>query len=72
MIQKHVTFAVGVLAALKMYASWICRLAEGVALKWRWTWDKRCFEAEEELLREDMAERRDMMRDWRWYLSGRG
>ena len=55
------TFAVGVLDALKMYASWISLLAEVVALKCRWTCDNRCFEAAEGFLMEDMAYRRDMM-----------
>jgi hypothetical protein len=54
------TFAVGVLDALRMYASWISFFAEVVALKCRWTCDNRCFEAAEEFLTEDMAYRRDM------------
>lgn len=55
------TFAVGVLEALKMYASWISLFAEVVALKCRWTCDNRCFEAAEEFLTVDAANRRDMM-----------
>ena len=44
-----------------MYASWISRLAEVVALKCRWTCDSLSFEAAEEILTEDMAYRSDMM-----------
>lgn len=51
----------GVLDALRIYASWISRFAEAVALKWRWTCDNLCFEAVEEFLRDDMANRRDML-----------
>jgi hypothetical protein len=51
------TFAVGVLEALKMYASCISCLAEVVEEKCRWTWESRCFEAVEEFRREDMAVR---------------
>lgn len=51
------TFPVGVLAALKMYASCISCLAEVVAEKCRWTWESRCFEAVVEFRREDMAVR---------------
>jgi hypothetical protein len=51
---------VGVLDALRMYASCISLLAEVVALKCRLTCDNRCFEEAEALLTEDMANRRDM------------
>ena len=55
------TLAVGVLAALRMYASCISCLAEVVALKCRCTWLRRCFDAEDEFRTEDMANRKDMM-----------
>jgi hypothetical protein len=48
------TFAVGVLDAERMYASWISCLAEVVALKCRCTCDSRCADAEG-FRREDMA-----------------
>ena len=48
------TFAVGVLDAERMYASWISCLAEVVALKCRCTCDSRWADAEE-FRREDMA-----------------
>jgi hypothetical protein len=51
------TLPVGVLAALKMYASCISCLAEVVAEKCRCTWESRCFDAVEEFRREDMAVR---------------
>lgn len=54
-------FPVGVLEALRIYASWISFLAEVVALKWRWTCDNRCFEEAAGFLAEDMANRRDML-----------
>jgi hypothetical protein len=59
-IGEH-TFAVGVLDALRMYASWISCLAEIVALKCRRICDNRCFEAEEGFRNEDMEYRRDMI-----------
>ena len=55
------TLPVGVRDALRMYASWISCLAEVVALKCRWTWVRRCFDADEELRIDDMANRKDMM-----------
>jgi hypothetical protein len=55
------TFAVGVLDALRIYASLISCRAEVVALKCLWTWDKRNLDADEGLLMEDMAYRKDIL-----------
>ena len=55
----------GVLDALRIYASWICWRAEGVVLKWRWTWDRRSLEVVEGVRTADMAYRRDMLTDSR-------
>ena len=51
----------GVLEALRIYASWISCRAEAVALKCLWTWDSRTFEVADGLLIEDMAYRRDIL-----------
>ena len=53
----------GVLDALRIYASWISCRAEGVVVKCRWTWDRRSLEAVDGVRREDMAYRRDMVSD---------
>ncbi len=53
------TFAVGVLEALIMYASWISCLAARLVLKCLDTWATRWVEAD----REDMAMRSDMTRE---------
>jgi hypothetical protein len=52
---------VGVLDALRIYASWISCRAEVVALKCLCTWDKRNFEVVDEFLTEDMAYRKDIL-----------
>ena len=57
MVVLGLTLPVGVLEALKMYASCISCLAEVVAEKCRCTWDSRCFDAVEGFRREDMAVR---------------
>jgi hypothetical protein len=56
-VVSGLTLPVGVLEALKMYASCISCLAEVVAEKCRCTWDSRCFDAVEGFRREDMAVR---------------
>lgn len=60
------TFAVGVLEALIMYASWISCLAALLVLKCLDTCATRWLEA----CREDMAIRSDIMRDMRSILPG--
>lgn len=51
----------GVLDALRIYASCISCLAKEVALKCRWTCDNLCLEATDEFLKEDMAYRKDIV-----------
>jgi hypothetical protein len=55
------TFVVGVLEALRMYASWISCLDVADALKCRWTCDNLCFEAVEEVRNKDIVFRIDIL-----------